>query len=55
MGAVKAAKIGAKKYPTTKKTGENAPMTEIRLNDRVVIMTGASRGLGRAMAVGMLK
>lgn len=28
-------------------------MAEIRLNDRVVIMTGASRGLGRAMAVGL--
>ncbi len=28
-------------------------MTEIRLNDRVVIMTGASRGLGRAMALGL--
>ncbi len=28
-------------------------MTEIRLNDKVVIMTGGSRGLGRAMAVGL--
>ncbi len=28
-------------------------MSEISLNDRVVIMTGASRGLGRAMAVGL--
>lgn len=28
-------------------------MTEIRLDDRVVIMTGASRGLGRAMAIGL--
>ncbi len=28
-------------------------MTDIRLNDRVVIMTGGSRGLGRAMAVGL--